>query len=107
MPTYVIHSKHQSDQCPTSSARVRAFVQKSMADTMRLAEEGGIRLVAGPYVMGSEHESLAVVEADRIEQVNEFAQRSGMIQWNTVRISPAMPMQEALGELDKMPPPLY
>jgi len=40
-------------------------------------------------VLGSEHESVAVVEADRVETVNDFIQLSGLIQWNSVRVSMA------------------
>src|SRR4051812_42469451 len=100
MPTYVIRAIHQSDQCPASSARVRALVQKGMPELPKLGQELGVQIVAGPYILGSEHEMVAVVEADRIEQVNAFAMRGGIVQWNSVRISPATPAQEALGELD-------
>src|SRR5262249_50057350 len=49
MPTYVMHSTHQSDQCPTSNSRVRAHAQQTMGGMMTMAEDLGVRLVAGPY----------------------------------------------------------
>jgi hypothetical protein len=50
---------------------------------------------------------VAVVEADGVEAVNDFIQRSGLIQWSSVRVSLAEPLQEALGRLDSLPPALY
>jgi hypothetical protein len=64
-------------------------------------------MVLGPLILGSEHEALAVVEADRVETVNDFLNETGLVQWNSARVSAARPLPEALTEIAKMPPPLY
>ena len=107
MPTYVVRSTHPPDQCPTANAKVRALVQQGAPEMPGLAQRLGLRVVAGPFVLGVEHEGLTIVEAERVEMVEEFIEASGMVQWNAVRISPARPLQEALAGLDKIPPPLY
>jgi hypothetical protein len=50
---------------------------------------------------------VAVVEASGVEAVNDFSQQSGLIQWNSVRVSLAEPLQDALGHLDSLPPAIY
>jgi hypothetical protein len=72
-----------------------------------LSEKMGIKMVLPPHVLASEHESITVVEADRIENVNEFVQQSGLIQWNTVHISVAEPLDQVMGRIDSLPSPLY
>jgi hypothetical protein len=72
-----------------------------------LAEQLGVKITLGPLVLGSEHESVAVVEANGAETVNDFIQQSALIQWNSVRVSIAEPLQEAVGRLDTIPPAIY
>ncbi len=107
MPTYFVRLTHTSDQCPTASSKVRERVLGGVADIPKLAEQLGVKMVVGPLVLGSEHESVAVVEAAGVEAVNEFVQRSGLIQWNSVRVSMAEPLEVALARIDQMPPAIY
>jgi len=73
----------------------------------KLGAKLGIKFVAGPYVLGSEHESQAVVETDKIETIDTFMLQSGMAQWNSVRVSTARGTQEALEELKTLPPSIH
>jgi len=107
MPTYVIRLSHPPDQCPSSNSKVRELIQKGAPELPKVAERLGVKIVAGPFVLGSEHDGVAVVEADRVEMVNDFLLESGMAQWNSLRVSMAQPIQEALADLSKAPPPLY
>ena len=72
-----------------------------------LAARLGVKMVAGPLVLAAEHESLSILETDRAETVYGFLLESGLIQWNSARVSLAQPLEEALGELGRVPPPLY
>jgi hypothetical protein len=45
-----------------------------------LAQRLGIRIVAGPFVLGSEHDGLTIVEADRVETVKRLRAESGLVQ---------------------------
>jgi hypothetical protein len=107
MPTYFLRLTHTSDQCPTASSKIRERVLGSAADIPKLADQLGVKIVVGPLVLGSEHESVGIVEADAVETVNEFIQQSGLIQWNSVRVSMAEPLQDALARIEKIPPAIY
>jgi hypothetical protein len=107
MPTYFVRLTHTSDQCPTASSKVRERVLGGVAGIPKLAEGLGVKIVVGPLVLGSEHESVAIVDADGVETVNEFIQQSGLIQWNSARVSMAEPLQDALARMEKIPPAIY
>jgi hypothetical protein len=107
LSTFVVRAVHTSDQCPTANSKIRERVVGGAAEIPALAEQFGVKMVVGPLVLGSEHESLAVVEADGIENVNDFVQQSGLIQWNSVRVSLAQPLQDVLAHIDSMPPAIY
>ena len=63
--------------------------------------------MAGPLILGMEHDGIAVVEADSVETVQEFILQSGLVQWDSVRVSSARTLQEAIEEMKRVPPPLY
>lgn len=107
MPQYVIRAQHSSNECPLANAKVRDMVVKSAPQIPQIATKLGVKVVIEPLILGSEHESVAVVEADSIEKVVQFSEETSMAQWNSVRISPAQTMQEALGQLQSLPPPIY
>lgn len=107
MTTYVIRLSHPPDQCPTSNSKVRALVFKMGPSIAEIGERLGVKIVTGPLVMASEHESVSIVEAETVEAVNDFLLETALIQWNTCRVSMAQPMANVLGELDKAPAPLY
>jgi hypothetical protein len=107
MPQYFVSLLHSSDQCPATNTAVRERATKGMPELPRLAQKLGMRFIAGPLVLSAEHESIAVVEADRVETVNEFVLQSGLMQWNSVRISPVKSVEEAMKDLEKAPPAIY
>ena len=76
MPTYVVRLTHTSDQCLTANAKVRERVLSGAAGIPQLAERLGVQIVAGPLVLGSEHEGIAIVEAASAEAVNDFVQEN-------------------------------
>ena len=107
MPQYLIRFVHSSDQCPTANSKVRERVLRGMPAIPDLASKLGLKFVIGPLVLASEHEGFAVVESDKAESVEDFVMQSGLMQWNSVRITPTQTLPEALNHLDSMPPPLY
>ncbi len=107
MPQYVIRSIHTSDQCPSANSKVRERLGQAGGQMPHLAQQAGVKILTGPLVLADEHESVVVVEADSIEAVGRFVRTSGLAQWNSVRVSPAQPLQEAMAEIDQLPPPLY
>ena len=107
MAQYVVRSTHSSDQCPTSNSKIRERMLKGAQEIPRLAEKLGVRIVAGPLILAAEHESVAVVESDTPEAVHDFVLQSGLVQWNRVQVTPTHTLQQALKDLEKLPPPLY
>lgn len=107
MPQYVLRLSHPPDQCPTSNSKVRELFVKVGKDTPQLAQKLGIKLLAGPLILGSEHEAVVVVDTDKVETVQEFIIQSGLVQWNSVRVTQAMSLEEAAQTLERVPPPLY
>lgn len=108
MPLYFIKLTHAPEQCPSANTKVRETVIKGMPEIPRLAEKLGMKFVTGPLALVTEHESFAVVEADRVEAVQEFLMLSGLMQWNIARVSPTKPLQDVLKEdMQRMPSPLY
>lgn len=103
MPTYVVRLNHPPESCPTANSKVRDLLQKQGPEIPKIGERLGLTMVAGPLVMGSEHEAVAIVETDRVETVNDFLYETGLIQWNTARVSMAHPMSEAMADIAKLP----
>jgi hypothetical protein len=54
--------------------------------------------------LGPDHIILAVVEADDIDSVRDFALQSRLMQWNTVKIHPTYSVEEALPLIDCVEP---
>lgn len=107
MPQYVLRLTHPPDQCPSANSKVRQMLVKGAPELPALAGKLGVKIIVGPLVLGAEHEAVAVVEADRIEAVQDFVVQSGMVQWNSVRVSAAQTMEESIKELSSLPPPIY
>ena len=107
MPQYFVRLEHSSDQCPSANSKARERVMKGMPEMPNLAQKLGVKFLTGPLVLASEHLSVAVVEAEKVETVQELILRSGLSQWNTVRISAVQPLEEAMKDMEKMPPPIY
>ena len=107
LPTYVIRLTHTSDQCPTANSKARKRVQEIGPNITQIAERLGVKIVTGPLVLGAEHEGLAVLETERVETVNDFVTETGLLQWNSVRVSMARPLPDALEEIERMPAALY
>jgi hypothetical protein len=107
MSQYVVRLVHTSDQCPGSNSKIRERMLKGASEMPKLAQKLGVRFLTGPLVLGSEHASLAVVEAEKIETVEELILQSGLAQWNTVQVCTAKSMEESIKDLEKSPPPIY
>ena len=76
---------------------------KGAAELPNLASRLGVRFVAGPLV-NREHLVVAVVEAAKVEAVDQFLFESGIEQWNSIRVIPSLTLEEGLKELNKVKP---
>ena len=99
MATFAVIAEHPPDLCPTSNAQIRQIMKEGAGQIPQLAEQLGLSIVT-LRVFGPDHIILAVLEADDIDSVRDFAFQSRLMQWNTVRIHATYSMEEALGLIE-------
>jgi DNA-binding LacI/PurR family transcriptional regulator len=96
---FVILGEHEAHDCPTSNSKTKALMLEVASQIPKYAEQNGVRIVSGPFA-NREHITVAVVEADRAENVDAFIVASRLAQWNRVRVIPSHPLQDAMSELE-------
>lgn len=99
---FVLLADHSADICPTSNAKTRALMMEIGPTVPKIAEQSGVKIVAGPYV-SREHTTVVIVEADKADSVDRFLAESRLSQWNSVRILPSLPMAQAMQEFEAQP----
>src|SRR5215216_1921110 len=103
MATFAVIAEHPPELCPTSNAQTRQMMKEGAGQIPQLAEHLGINIVT-LRIFGPDHIVLAVVEADDIDSVRDFALKSRLMQWNTVKIHATYSMEEALPLIDSWNP---
>ena len=101
MAQFAVIAEHPPDLCPTSNARTRQLLKDGAGQIPQLAEQLGIDIVT-LRVFGPDHIILAVVEAQDIDSVRNFALQSRLIQWNTIKIHATYSMEETLALVDEV-----
>jgi hypothetical protein len=99
MATFAVIAEHPPDLCPTSNARTRKMLKEGASQIPQLAAQLGVD-IGTLRIFGPDHIILAVVEADEIDPVRNFALQSGLMQWNTVKIHATYSLEEAVAMLD-------
>jgi hypothetical protein len=103
MATFALIAEHPPDLCPTSNAQTRQIMKEGAGQIPGLAEQLGLNIVT-LRIFGPDHVILPVVEADDIDSVRDFALKSRLMQWNTVKIHATYSMEEALPLIDELEP---
>jgi hypothetical protein len=103
MGTFAVIAEHPPELCPTSNAKTRQMFKEGAGQIPQLAEQLGINIVT-LRIFGPDHIVLAVVDAEDIDSVRNFALQSGLMQWNTVKIHATYSMEEALPLVDSLEP---
>jgi hypothetical protein len=101
MATFALIAEHPPDLCPTSNARTRQILKEGAGQIPQLAGQLGLDIGA-LRIFGPDHIILAVVEADDIESVRNFALQSRLMQWNTVKIHATYSIEEAVAMIDEV-----
>jgi hypothetical protein len=101
MATFAVTAEHPPNLCPTSNAQTRRMLKEGAGQIPQLAEQLGLE-IGTLRIFGPDHIILAVVDADDIDSVRNFALQSGLMQWNTVKINATYSMEEALALLDEV-----
>jgi hypothetical protein len=99
MSTFALIAEHPPNLCPTSNAQTRQLLKEGASQIPQLAEQLGVEIGA-LRTFGPEHIILAVVEADDIDSVRNFALQSRLMQWNTVKINATYSIEEAVAMID-------
>jgi uncharacterized protein with GYD domain len=95
---YVVLASHTAEVCPTSNAKVKTLLQEVAPQIPSLAGKHGVTILAGPYA-NREHTVVVIVETENSEALDTFLVDTRLAQWNTVRILPSLPMEEAMREI--------
>lgn len=99
---FVVLGIHSPEVCPTSNSKTRELMLQMGPEVPKVAERAGVKLVAGPYV-NREHTTVVIVEAATAEALDRFLVESRLPQWNTIRIIPSVPIEEAMQEVQAQP----
>ena len=101
MATFALIAEHPPHLCPTSNAKTRQILKEGATQIPQLAEQLGVDIGA-LRIFGPDHIILAVVEADDIASVRNFALQSRLMQWNTVNIHATYSIEEAVAMIDEV-----
>jgi hypothetical protein len=101
MATFAVIAEHPPDLCPTSNGQTRQLLKEGASQIPQLAEQLGVGIET-LRIFGPDHIILAVVEADDIDSVRNFALQSRLMQWNTVKVHATYSMEEALALIDEV-----
>jgi hypothetical protein len=99
MATFALIAEHPPDLCPTSNARTRQILKEGVSQIPHLAAQLGLE-IGTLRIFGPDHIILAVVGADDIDSVRNFALQSRLMQWNTVKIHATYSIDEAVAMID-------
>jgi hypothetical protein len=99
MATFAVIAEHPPHLCPTSNAQTRQILKEGANQIPQLAEQLGVN-IGTLRIFGPDHIILAVVEADDIDSVRNFALQSRLMQWNTVKINATYSIEEAVAMID-------
>ncbi len=95
---FVLLGQHTAEVCPTSNAKTRDLMLQMAPEVPGIAERTGVNIVAGPYV-NREHLTVAIVEAEKAEDVDRFLVETRLHQWNVMRVLPSHPMEEGMKDV--------
>jgi hypothetical protein len=101
MATFAVTAEHPPDLCPSSNAQTRQILKEGAGQIPQLAEQLGIN-IGTLRIFGPDHIILAVIEADDIDSVRNFALQSRLMQWNTVKINATYSIEEAVAMIDEV-----
>src|SRR4051794_33848233 len=101
MTTFAVIAEHPPELCPSSNAQTRQILKEGAGRIPQLAEQLDVN-IGTLRIFGPDHIILAIVEADDIGSVRNFALQSRLMQWNTVNIHATYSLDEALALLDQV-----
>jgi hypothetical protein len=101
MATFALIAEHPPHLCPTSNAKTREILKQGASQIPQLAEQLGVD-IGTLRISGPDHVIVAIVEADDIDAVRNFALQSRLMQWNKVDIHATYSIEEAIVLIDSV-----
>ncbi len=101
MATFAVIAEHPPDLCPTSNTQTRHLLKEGARQIPEVAKQLGVD-IGTLRIFGPDHIILAVVEADDIDSVRNFALQTRLMQWNTVKIHATYSIEEAVAMIDEV-----
>ena len=101
MATFALIAEHPPQLCPVANAQTRQMLKEGASQIPQLADRLGVD-IGTLRIFGPDHIILAVVDADDIDSVRNFALQSRLMQWNTVRIHATYSIEEAVAMIDNV-----
>jgi hypothetical protein len=99
---FVVIADHPPHLCPTSNSQIRELMKQIGREIPNIAARLGVKIVT-LNILGPDHRTIAVIEADGIEAVRDFVTESRLIQWNTTRVHAAWTLEETLEKAETLP----
>jgi hypothetical protein len=99
MATFAVIAEHPPNLCPTSNAQTRQLLKEGASQMPQLAEQLGVS-IGTLRISGPDHVIVAILEAEDIDVVRNFALQSRLMQWNKVDIHATYSLEEAVGMID-------
>lgn len=100
---FVLLATHTAEVCPTSNSSTRDLMMQMAPEIPNIAERAGVEMVAGPYV-NREHLTVAVLDAESADAVDQFLVETRLPQWNSVRVLPSLSIEEAMEDIQAQTP---
>lgn len=95
---HMVLAVHGPETCAAAVPEVRDVAMEGFRDMDEAAKNLGIT-VQGGWANMPAHVLYVVVDAPNAHVVNQLARESRLMEWNTVTVTPVIPLEEALGSV--------
>ncbi len=97
---------HPPNICPIANKASREAAAAGWKQIPSLSQKYGVNVLSFDH-FDPEHFIIAMIEAESIESVRDFAVEAGLMAWNDLKINPITPVSELMDNMDKAPPTIF
>jgi hypothetical protein len=103
---YGLTMTHPPNICPIANKASREAAVAGWKQIPSVSQKYGVKVLSFDH-FDPEHFIIAMIEADSIEAVRDFAMEAGLMAWNDLKINPITPLSELMDNMDKAPPTIF
>lgn len=103
---YALTMTHPPNVCPIANKASRTAAIAGWSQIPTLSQKHGIKIVSWDH-FDPEHLSVAMIEAENIESIRNFAMEAGLMAWNDLKINAVTPVEALMKDMDKAPPAIF